>query len=142
MKQVLFFIVAISAVQAKASELIYYPTNPSFGGAPAYGSYYLNSAQAQDTLEDPDVYDPLSALNRDPLENFEESLNRQILSQIARRIVGEAFGDTTDGLGEGGEFISGDFSIVIDTTSSSRFIVVEITNTLTSEVTTIEIPRF
>ncbi len=36
----------------QASELVYSPTNPSFGGNPMYGSYLLGSAQATSKHED------------------------------------------------------------------------------------------
>lgn len=123
-----------------ASELVYNPTNPAFGGAPSYGSYYLSSAQAQDDTKDPDARDPLAALNRDPLSNFEETLERQILTQIARRIVNEAFGDA-DGVGDGGIYIAGDFSIEIITTNPDA-LVLEVTDLNTGDITYIEVPYF
>jgi curli production assembly/transport component CsgF len=122
-----------------ASELIYQPTNPSFGGPPLNGSFLLNSAQAQDTFKDPDALDPLESFNRDPLENFAENLNRQVLNQIARRIVDDIF--EGDSLGEGGSFITDDFMINIITTNPD-VLIVEITDNNTGNQTTIEIPYF
>lgn len=119
-----------------ASELVYKPINPSFGGAPLNGGFLLNSAQAQDKFKDPDATDRFS---RDPFDNFTENLNRQVLNQIARRIVDQVF--EGDELGEGGSFVTDGFTIDI-ITSNPDVLVVEILDNTTSELTTIEIPYF
>lgn len=119
------------------SELTYAPINPSFGGYSGNGTYLLNSAQAQNDHKDPNSTNPFDT---DSLENFEETLNRLILSQLARRIVDEAFGTGT-GLGDGGTFASDNFTLEIDNTDPSLIVVI-ITDTITGEITTIEIPTY
>jgi curli production assembly/transport component CsgF len=134
----LFFNVSI----ASASELIYTPVNPAFGGFPGNGSVLLNNANAQNDFKDPDAYDPYSALedlNQDPLANFQESLNRQVLSLIANKIVQEAFGTDT-GIGDGGSYTYEYFEITI--TPGTDAISVTITDTQTGETTDISVPIF
>lgn len=123
----------LSSVSAFASELIYTPTNPTFGGNPLNGSFLLGKAQAQNEF----AQDAANSADR-----FEQRLENAILSQLARRIVDAAFNTGTgDQLGEGGTFIAGDFAIDIDN-SDPQNIVVTITNLLTGEVTIIEVPIF
>ena len=40
-----------------ATELVYTPVNPSFGGSPLNGAWLLGSAQAQNDKKDPDAVD-------------------------------------------------------------------------------------
>jgi curli production assembly/transport component CsgF len=40
-------VLAISAAPATASEMVYHPVNPTFGGNPLNGSFLLSTAQAQ-----------------------------------------------------------------------------------------------
>lgn len=125
------------SVHAYGSELIYTPINPSFGGYSGNGTYLLNNAQAQDQNKDPNATDPF---NTNSIDNFTETLNRLILSQLARRIVDNAFGSST-GIGNGGTFTTGDYIIDIDNSNPSLTIVT-ITDTVTGEVTQLEIPTY
>ena len=43
-----------SACAAQATELVYTPVNPAFGGNPLNGTWLLNNAQAQNDYDDPD----------------------------------------------------------------------------------------
>lgn len=79
------------------SELVYTPTNPSFGGNPLNGTYLLNSASAQNDLKDPDLEDDDTAL-----DDFNDSLLRSILSRITTNAANSL-------IGENGEFIPGVF---------------------------------
>jgi len=128
------FIVLITSNSAitLASELIYQPINPSFGGNALNGQILLSKAKAQNKYKDPSL-----EKGRDSLNSFEEQLNRQVLSLLSRRILDEAFGE--EGLSDGGIFQSGDFLIEIITTDPA-VITVSITNTVTRETTSIEIP--
>ena len=44
-----------SACAAQATELVYTPVNPAFGGNPLNGTWLLNNAQAQNDYDDPDL---------------------------------------------------------------------------------------
>lgn len=140
MKRVALVIGALFAGPAIGSELIYQPINPNFGGNPLNGTFLLNQAEAQNNYKDPDAVNLLD-LNQDPLERFTESLNRQILALIARRVVEEAFGDGDGALGEGGTFVSEGFEISV-LTDNPDSLVLNITDTTTGDETVLEIPRF
>lgn len=65
------------SIPVLASDLIYTPTNPSFGGNPLNGTVLLNSAQAQNTFKDPSLDDDESGL-----DDFNDSLQRSLLSRL------------------------------------------------------------
>ena len=132
-----FFLLIGLTSTSYSSELVYQPINPSFGGYAANGTVLLNKAQAQNKFKDPDTVDPFS---RDPLEQFEQMLERQVLSQLARRIVEDAFGTGT-GIGDGGVYTTGNFSIEIDT-SDPTLITLIITDLSSGDISTIQIPTF
>jgi curli production assembly/transport component CsgF len=68
-----------------ATELVYHPLNPSFGGNPINGSVLLNSALATNKhKENRDPGQFSSALQqKTALQQFNEMLERSILSQLA-----------------------------------------------------------
>ena len=79
--------------QAAATELVYFPLNPSFGGSPLNGQVLLNSAQATNRHTDPDLAaDNLGIEQKTPLQTFNESLERSILNRLtvaaSSRIIG------------------------------------------------------
>lgn len=80
----------VSAVPANATELVYQPVNPHFGGNPLAGNFLLNSAQAQNDYDDPDSRD--LANSRSDLSYFSDLLERSILSRIASNMSSELFG--------------------------------------------------
>lgn len=94
---------------ATATELVYTPVNPAFGGSPLNGSVLLNAAQAQNKSRDPD---DLSAQFRDrtPLEQFNDSLQRSVLSQLASAATSSVI---SNGRLIPGTVQTGDFKIVI-----------------------------
>ncbi|MCA0899409.1 curli assembly protein CsgF [Microbulbifer agarilyticus] len=85
-----------------ATELIYEPTNPNFGGNPLNGTFLLQNAQSQDDHDDPDspadLYQQPSALDR-----FTDSLETRLLNQLL----------TDVGDGNSGELITDDFIVQI-----------------------------
>ena len=87
---------------AQASELIYEPVNPNFGGNPLNGTYLLSNAQSQDDHKDPDsladLYEQPSALDR-----FSDSLETRLLNQLL----------TDVGNGNSGELVTDDFIVQI-----------------------------
>lgn len=91
----------------------------------------LNIAQAQAKLEE-EPYDW-----RDPTQRFKDMLTRQILSRIARNIINEAFGE---GELKPGHYVVGDYEIDIFT--DGMVITVVITDTVTGDTTTIEVPYY
>lgn len=101
---------ATVAAPASAGELIYYPTNPSFGGNPLNGNVLLNSAQATKKHKDPDA-DKYGIGRQSTLESFNESLERAVLGQLASAATSEIMG--TDGSLRPGVVETGNFRINI-----------------------------
>lgn len=124
-------------MQSIASEIMYTPINPSFGGSPLNGSFLMNKAQGQNKHKAPVTVKSYS-------EKFKSSLERAYLSKLVRQITQLAFNDDNEDnplYGKDSTFTSGDYEIEI-ITSNSDAITVRVTNTVNDEVTIIEIPRF
>jgi curli production assembly/transport component CsgF len=113
------------AGNAQATELIYTPVNPSFGGNPQNGTFLLNKAQAQNDNKP-------SADDKDFVSRFKESLERNIINSITRRVA--------DGEIKDGEYNTGDFRIQVATVGNG--VMLTITNIATGEVTVIEMPVY
>ena len=126
------------ALSASAQDFVYQPKNPAFGGNPYNYSWLMSSAQAQDTYKAPtDGTDPYSRYGQDPVNDFAESLNRQILSRLSREIVTRQFGE--DALEEG-SYVLGDYQI--DVGNSSDGINITIIDNGTGATTTVAVPYF
>lgn len=75
-----------------ATNLVYAPVNPAFGGSPINGSVLLNNANAQNRHTDPSAnkggsgYKPPTAL-----ESFNQRLQSMILDRIATSVTGSIF---------------------------------------------------
>jgi len=143
MKLKIFFIVtalAMSALftasQAIATELVWEPVNPSFvGGNPLNGAYLLGNAQAQDNNKDPEA----SGNELSRLDDFRETLNRNILSLLSSRIVEKAFGESTEL--PNGTFTVGDFTVTInDQITQLEVTVVDVPNNNTTVISIPTIP--
>ncbi|WP_017522537.1 curli assembly protein CsgF [Pusillimonas noertemannii] len=84
----------LASSPAGATEMVYYPLNPSFGGSPLNGPVLLNSALATNKHTDPAAdQDLYGGGQQSPLEIFQDTLERAILGRLAAsatsRIVGE-----------------------------------------------------
>lgn len=105
----------------RATEIIYTPISPTFGGNPLNGTFLLSKANAQNAhTED---------RSKDFVQRFKESLERNILSQITRKF---AEGKLNEGI-----FDAGDYKITVVDLGGGRF-EVTILNELTGETTVIE----
>jgi curli production assembly/transport component CsgF len=122
------------AAPAGAQEKVYRPLNPAFGGNPMNYSWMLSSAQAQ--KKQPDA---LSRLARDPLEDFAQGLQRQVLSALSRELDYNRFGRDID-LSKEGVFDLGDFMIEI--VPGLNGVDIRITNALTGDQSLITVPYF
>ncbi|WP_299579824.1 curli production assembly/transport component CsgF [uncultured Sunxiuqinia sp.] len=130
---IVFFFVA---GKTYAQDFIYTPKNPAFGGNPYNFSWLMSSAQAQNDITK-DTEDAYSRYSSDPLENFTESLNRQILSQLSRQIVTKQFGE--DAL-QAGTYTLGNYQIEIG--DQANGINITILDAATGSQTTVEVPYF
>ena len=131
----IFFFFSLSLVFSQ--DFVYTPTNPAFGGSYFNYSWLLNSAQVQNSTTDPNSTDRTSAANRDPLEDFKTSLNRQILNQLSRSLVQDQFGT-------GSEFQTGTYTIgdyTIDITDSLNGVLITIIDLTTGNRSVIEVPN-
>ena len=118
---------------ALATELVYTPVNPSFGGNPLNGSYLLNNAQAQNNQKDPAAVEE----EKSDLEQFADSLRQRILSTISQRIAYDMLGE--EGLPTG-SYMVGDFQLNVEDNLDS--VVIRLEDTSTGEQTEIHVPQF
>lgn len=129
-------VMMVSLSHAHASELVYTPINPSFGGSPLNGSMLLNKAQSQNKHKAP-------INEKSYAEKFQDSLERAYINRMVREITDLAFGEGVDDsiFNQDSIFMSGDYEIQV-LTSGVDSIIVQITNTVTGEVVVVEVPRF
>lgn len=117
-----------------AQQLIYHPVNPAFGGSPLNYSWLLNSANSQNKFQKSTDY----SFYNDPLANFQQSLQRQVLSELTQSIIQNKFGDHLN-LNQKNELKFGEFNI--DVNPGIGGINIRIFNTSTGEETNITIPN-
>lgn len=95
-----------------ATEIVYTPVNPSFGGNPLNGNYLLSNASAQDDNKKSGSRGSADLrTNLSDLDQFNELLQRAILNRIASTVTGSL-------VDENGNLIPGtvqteDFTITI-----------------------------
>ena len=130
---VFFFV----AGKTYAQDFVYQPKNPAFGGNPYNHSWLMSSAQAQNDIKETTTTDPYSKYGNDPLKDFSESLNRQILSQLSRQIVSKQFGE--DAL-TAGTYVLGDYQIEVG--DQTNGINITILDNKTGSQTTVSVPYF
>ncbi|NRD72412.1 curli production assembly protein CsgF [Shewanella sp. VB17] len=110
---------------AQSTELVYTPINPSFGGSALNGSYLLNKANAQND-------NTAKKTDKDFVTRFKESLERSVLSEVARGVAG---GDIKEGT-----YDTGDYRIEVIPAGGG--LMVTVINLITDEVTVIEMPSY
>ncbi|MEH8154700.1 curli assembly protein CsgF [Aeromonas caviae] len=114
------------SMTASASELIYRPTNPSFGGNPLNSSHLLGTANAQNDYKDPSTG---SSSGTSALDRLTSSLQSRLVSQLLADIG-------KDG-SQSGSLVTDEFAInVVDEDGT---LVVSITDRSTNETTMIEV---
>ena len=118
-------------------DLVYTPKNPAFGGNPYNYSWLMSSAQAQNDIKQTPTTSPGSSNSTDPLKNFTESLNQQILSQLSRQIVAKQFGENAL---TAGTYVLGDYQIAV--TNQSSGLNITILDSKSGSSTTVSVPYF
>jgi len=108
--------------------------NPAFGGETFNYQWLLSSAQDQNTFKDPEAE---GSGKGSTLEDFTESFNRMILSQLSRSLFDQQFGES--GL-KPGSYLLGDFQI--DVTDTGAGLEIIITDNTTFDQTVISIPYY
>ncbi len=115
------------AWHAQASELVYTPVNPNFGGSPLNGSFLLNQAQAQNDFEDDDLSGSSFETPSD-LDRF--------VSSLQSRLIGQLLADIGDG--NTGSLTTDQFSIAVNDDGAGGLEVL-VTDLLTGDTTTIAV---
>lgn len=117
-----------------AQDFVYTPKNPAFGGSPLNYQWLMSSANTQNKFQESSDF----GFNRDPLADFQQSLQRQVLSELTRNLVRDRFGEDLD-LSQESRLEFGEFSI--DVTPGADGVTIRIFNVLTGEETSITIPN-
>ncbi|MDN3488389.1 MULTISPECIES: curli assembly protein CsgF [unclassified Pseudoalteromonas] len=136
MKKIALTIITTLSFSVSATEIIYTPINPSFGGNPLNANMLLSKAQAQNKHKAPVV-------EKGYAEQFQDSLERTYLNRMVREITDMAFGENIEDsiFNQDSIFMSGDYQIEV-ITSTTDTITVKITNIIDDSVVIIEVPRF
>lgn len=131
MRACLIFSLMIFTISCFGQDLIYTPKNPAFGGNYLNYSWLLNSANAQNTFEEPE--DDLEDL----LADFEGDFNQQFLNELRRELLrsSDIFGE--NGL-ETGTFEIG--NLIVDVVPGLNGLVVTINDIVTGSQTQIIVP--
>jgi curli production assembly/transport component CsgF len=110
-----------------ATELVYTPINPSFGGNPLNGTWLLNNAQAQNDYDDPDLKNRTSVAGTSALERFTSQLQSRLLGQLLDNIsTGNTGSLSTD-------------SFIVNVIDDSGALSIEVTDRASGEVSEIKV---
>jgi curli production assembly/transport component CsgF len=134
--KMIFLILLIGSNYLWTQQMVYTPLNPDFGGSYFNGSYFLSLAQAQNEFTE--KAGSYSSYETDPLKDFKESLNRQILNQLSRDLMVKIFGE--DSFKEEGRYEIGDY--VIDIIPGGSGISITIQDITNGSSTTISVPYY
>lgn len=110
-----------------ATELVYTPVDPAFGGSPLNGSWLLANAQAQNDFDDPKSQSRGGFNSPSALERFSNQLESRLLSQLL----------TDVGNGNSGSLTTDDF--IVNIVDDSGNLTIQITDRLTGEISEIAI---
>ena len=119
-----------------AQDLVYKPKNPAFGGDTFNYQWLQGSATAQDRTGE-NREDQFGFNQGSSLDDFTESLNRQILNELSRQLITNQFGE--GGL-QDGNYAFGSYNIDVATTLDG--IVVTILDGALGEQTQLIIPFY
>ena len=127
MRARLWLVAALIAPTLHASELVYRPVNPSFGGNPLNSGHLLGTANAQNDYKDPasgSGGSGTSALDR-------------LTSNLQSRLISQLLADIGKDGSQSGSLVTDDFAInVVDEDGT---LVVSITDRVTNQTTMIEV---
>ncbi len=114
---------------AQASELVYTPVNPSFGGNPLNGTWLLGNAQAQNdhSSSSPGLGAGAGFAGTTALERFTSQLESRLLSQLMTNIES----------GQTGTLTTSAFIIEIQDNANSGILSILVTDRTTGEVSEI-----
>ncbi|UFH31437.1 curli assembly protein CsgF [Chryseobacterium sp. C-71] len=119
---------------AKSQQLVYKPINPAFGGDTFNYQWLLSSASAQNQFDDK-LSNNLTG-NSGSLSSFTDSLNRQVLSELSRKLFQDQFGS---GGVQAGNYMFG--SLYLQITNTAQGMMISILDTNTGEQSEIIVPK-
>ncbi|GAB3530329.1 MULTISPECIES: curli assembly protein CsgF [Photobacterium] len=122
-KIALVCLIALSA-KVSATELVYTPINPSFGGNPLNSAHLLGVANAINDHKAPD----------DGLLNEQSDLER-LAASLESRLISQLLSDV--GNGNTGQLVTNDF--VLNIVDNNGSLVIQITDKETGESSTIQV---
>jgi curli production assembly/transport component CsgF len=126
---------ALLSGAAGATDLVYTPVNPSFGGYPANGPGLLASASATNKHTAAGLGGS-SPFNQTPLQQFNQTLERTVLSQLSAAATSKLMGP--DGKLVPGTFSTANFIITV-TDLGNGMLRVTTTEKETGAVTSFEV---
>ena len=132
-KIILFLLVSGIPFLMQSQQLVYKPINPVFGGDTFNYQWLLSSAEAQNKFTDENAF---SYEKTTELENFTETLNRQLLNSLSQDLFQQEFGNA--GLTVG-TYVFG--SLVVDISPTTGGLFINILDTTTGDQTQINIPN-
>jgi curli production assembly/transport component CsgF len=124
------FLLLLCSFEVKSQDLVYRPINPAFGGDTFNYQWLMSSAQAQNKFDS-----QAGGFSKNPLDDFEASLNRQILNELSRKLITQIFGE---GEIEDGSFTFGTLQVTI--ASELEGVNITILNNSDGSQTSITIP--
>ncbi len=114
------------SLMCQATELVYTPVNPNFGGSPLNGPTLLNEAQAQNDYKDPSLKRSTTA-GTSALERFSQQLQSSLLSQVLTNIRNGNTGSlTTD-------------AFIVNVIDDSGSLSIQITDRATGEISEVNV---
>ena len=117
----------VSTGLVQATELVYTPINPSFGGNPLNGTWLLNNAQSQNDYDDPDLKSRSSLAGTSALERFSNQLESRLLGQLLDNIsTGNTGSLSTD-------------AFIVNVVDDSGALTIEVTDRATGEISEIQV---
>lgn len=122
MRSKILMILAMMAISMSglSQDMVFRFINPAFGGDTFNYQWLLSSAEAQNKFTETSQQQ-YNTRDDDPLADFENSLNKQILSRLTKEIVDAQFGE--EELGEG-SYVFGNYQIDIGENSGGLSIVI------------------
>lgn len=112
---------------AQATDLIYTPINPIFGGSPLNAGSLLSLANAQNVYKGP---------AKSPLQSFNDSLQQAILSRLSTQALTNLFGKNSNLIP--GTYDTGAYSILVSDTGNGVLKIVT-TDKSTGDVVSFEV---
>ncbi|SIQ27279.1 curli production assembly/transport component CsgF [Chryseobacterium sp. RU37D] len=135
MKAFILILTFAGIFSGKSQQLVYKPVNPAFGGDSFNYQWLLSSANAQNQFDQKNDFSGLLD-NLNSLDSFSQSLNRQVLSELSRKLFENQFGE---GSIQPGNYLFGTMYLQITTTVQG--LLINILDTSTGDQSEVIIPK-